>query len=163
MAARSFTCRRQQSQEKMRAEAEDIVRRCWAAVEPRAEHVADSFYRRLFEIDETAAALFAATDMSLQKQKFIGMMSGIIAVLDEPSRLVHDVATSGARHVGYGVQSRHYETVGAALLWSLERELGAEWTPDADEAWREMYDLVAALMRRGAKHLDRGSAVPQAS
>ena len=32
------------------------------------------------------------------------------------------------RHVSYGAKAEHYPVVGAALLWTLEKELGDGWT-----------------------------------
>jgi hemoglobin-like flavoprotein len=39
------------------------------------------------------------------------------------------------KHVSYGVKPEHYAPVGVALLWTLERGLGTEWTPDLAAAW----------------------------
>ena len=41
----------------------------------------------------------------------------------------------GRRHVGYGVTDAHYDTVGGALLWTLEQRLGPEFTPDVKAPW----------------------------
>ena len=46
--------------------------------------------------------------------------------------------------------SRHYQTVGAALLWALEQELGAAWTPAVREA---AYTVLAELMTAAAESL----------
>ena len=51
------------------------------------------------------------------------------------------------RHVRYGVQDAHYETVGAALLWTLERGLGEAFTPAVREAWAETYTVLATVMK----------------
>ena len=56
----------------------------------------------------------------------------------------------GRRHVHYGVQDHEYDSVGTALLWTLERGLGSEFTPEVRNAWTEVYLLVAALARWGA-------------
>jgi hemoglobin-like flavoprotein len=50
--------------------------------------------------------------------------------------------------VHYGVKDPDYETVGAALLWTIEQGLGDAFTPAVREAWSEAYLLVATLMRR---------------
>ena len=60
------------------------------------------------------------------------------------------VETLGRRHRGYGVTAQHYESVGAALLWTLEQGLGKAWTPEAAEAWTQLYGLLSAVMRRAA-------------
>ena len=51
-------------------------------------------------------------------------------------------ASARERHVGYGVKAVHYATVGAALLWTLEKGLGPSWTPELAAAWTLAYDLV---------------------
>jgi hemoglobin-like flavoprotein len=56
----------------------------------------------------------------------------------------------GARHAGYGVRAEHYQTVGAALLWTLEQGLGAKFTPAVREAWAATYELLAEVMQLGA-------------
>jgi nitric oxide dioxygenase len=52
--------------------------------------------------------------------------------------------------VSYGVQDRDYEDVGAALLSAIGEALGPRGTPEVLSAWREAYDLLAAVMRRAA-------------
>lgn len=49
------------------------------------------------------------------------------------------------------MKDEHYETVGAALLWTLEKALGAAFTPEVRGAWMETYSLVALVMQRGAR------------
>ena len=57
----------------------------------------------------------------------------------------------GRRHVRYGVQDGHYDTVGAALLWTLEAGLGRAFTPDVKEAWAAVYGLLATTMKDAAR------------
>ncbi len=52
----------------------------------------------------------------------------------------------GRRHAGYGVEEAHYDSVGGALLWTLEKGLGAAWTEEAAEAWSAAYALLANTM-----------------
>jgi hemoglobin-like flavoprotein len=52
--------------------------------------------------------------------------------------------------VQYGVHPEHYGTVGAALLWTLEQELGAAFTPEVREAWTTAYTVLAELMTTAA-------------
>ncbi|MGE5148514.1 MAG: globin domain-containing protein, partial [Rhodospirillaceae bacterium] len=52
----------------------------------------------------------------------------------------------GERHKGYGVTADHYAPVGAALLWTLEKGLGADFTPETKEAWTAAYTALAGVM-----------------
>jgi len=53
----------------------------------------------------------------------------------------------GKRHAGYGVTDEHFQTVGAALLWTLEQGLGDDFTPEVRSAWTLVYTAVADEMR----------------
>lgn len=70
--------------------------------------------------------------------------------LDELLPAVHAL---DQRHVGYGVQDAHYDTVGAALLWTLEQGLGAAFTPEARESWTTTYFTLADVMRSASQEL----------
>ena len=39
-------------------------------------------------------------------------------------------------------------SVGEALLWAMEAELGDGFSPEVKEAWRELYQVVAGVMGR---------------
>jgi hemoglobin-like flavoprotein len=56
----------------------------------------------------------------------------------------------GKRHVGYGVKAEHYDTVGAALLWTLAKGLGDAFTEEAKAAWTETYVTLATVMKTAA-------------
>ena len=105
----------------MRPETERVVRESWAQFEPVAVESAAFFYEKLFELDPEAQRLFARTDMVAQGHKVMRMFAEIVHILDRPEALVTEVADLGRRHVGYGVQDHQYDSVGIALLWTLER------------------------------------------
>jgi len=77
----------------------------------------------------------------------------IDAAVNGLSRLEHITAAIqelGRRHAAYGVKDHHYDTVGVALLWTLSESLGAEFTPEAKDAWVTVYDVLATTMREAA-------------
>jgi hemoglobin-like flavoprotein len=126
------------------------VRQSWAGLEQRGEPFADAFYAQLFRLDPAIHALFAGTDMAAHRRKFVEMMGVLVTTLDQPGDFVAHLAASGRRHVGYGVRDEHYVVVGDALLWALEHCLGPDFDTATKHAWRELYTLIAAVMRRGA-------------
>jgi hemoglobin-like flavoprotein len=56
----------------------------------------------------------------------------------------------GVRHIAYGVKDEHYDTVGAALLWTLDAGLGDAFTDDVKDAWATVYGLLADTMKAAA-------------
>ena len=134
----------------MSPESERLVRSSWEQLSPKVDDVVAVFYDRLFASAPEAASLFGGTDMTHQRRKFAVMLHEIVRVIDTPRLLVGEVADMGRRHVGYGVLDRHYGDVGAALLWAIADGLGPSGTPEVLSAWREAYDLLAAVMKRAA-------------
>jgi hemoglobin-like flavoprotein len=125
-----------------------LVRSSWPAVASRADALATAFYQHLFAIDGSAARLFAATNMEAQRTKLTQSLAVVVAALDDPDRLLPPLAALGKRHAGYGVDDRHFDTVGDALLWALSDVLGEAFTTDVRDAWARAYAVVASIMRR---------------
>lgn len=142
----------------MSPDTERLVRESWASLQPVTDATVASFYKHLFETREDLAALFRGTNMDEQRRKFAGMLSEIVRALDRPSELVGEVAESGRRHARYGVHESDYAPVGDALFRTLGEALGEQWTPEVSAAWREVYQLVAGVMRRGVSHPSATSA-----
>lgn len=107
--------------------------------------IGDLFYSKLF-LDHPEVRSMFPKDMAGQHEKLIEKFNIIIARLDHLEDLKNDIAALARRHVGYGVTSHQYAFVGAALLWTLERGLGDDWTPAVAEAWKACYGLLSAAM-----------------
>jgi hemoglobin-like flavoprotein len=126
-----------------------LVQASFAQVQALGPQVATLFYARLFEIDPELRRLFKS-DLGDQGQRLLAMLGQAVALLSQPERLLPVLRQLGARHQGYGVEARHYATVGQALLDTLEAGLGAAFTPALRAAWTEVYGVVAQTMQAGA-------------
>ena len=110
-----------------------------------AEIAADLFYARLFELDPSLRPLFKG-DMKAQGAKLMDMIAVAVRGLSNLDRIVPAVQELGVRHSGYGVTPGHYDTVGSALLWTLEKGLSEQFTDDVREAWTAAYILLSSTM-----------------
>ncbi len=124
------------------------VRGTWALVVPIADTAASMFYERLFTLDPSLRPMFANADLAAQRRKLVQALALAVASLDRLDELVPTLEALGSRHASYGVQDAHYETVGQALIGTLEQGLGEAWTPETSAAWTEAYAIVAGTMRR---------------
>jgi len=127
----------------------ELVQSSFAEVVPIAETAAGLFYDRLFELDPSLRGLFRG-DLKEQGKKLMDMIAVVVVNLRYIDRIVPGVRALGKRHAGYGVQDEHYETVGAALLWTLEQGLGELFKDDVREAWATAYTLLATTMKDAA-------------
>ena len=127
-----------------------LVQESFAAVVPIADDAAVLFYRRLFELDPSLERMFKG-DMTEQRRKLMQMLTAAVKGLDRLDQLVPVVEELGRRHAGYHVEDAHYDTVGAALLWTLEKGLGEAFSADVKDAWIAVYGLLAGTMKNAAK------------
>lgn len=133
----------------MTPEQVQLVQSSFQKVLPIADTAADLFYERLFTIAPEVKPLFP-DDLGPQKKKLMQMLATAVGNLHQVEKILPAVEDLGKRHVAYGVTPKHYEPVGAALLWTLEKGLGPEFTPPVKAAWTEVYTTVAGVMTKAA-------------
>ena len=126
-----------------------LVQESFKAVLTIKDAAADLFYGRLFEDDPSLEALFPS-DLTEQKQKLMATIATAVGSLHKLDDIVPVVQELGIRHTAYGVKPEHYDTVGGALLWTLEQGLGEAFTPEVKEAWTETYTVLAQTMKEAA-------------
>jgi hemoglobin-like flavoprotein len=101
-------------------------------------------------LDPGLRHLFRSPDMAEQGRKLMQMLTVVVKGLDRLDQLIPAVQALGRRHVGYGVHDGHYETVGRALLWTLQQGLGDDFTDAVREAWTQAYTVLADVMKAAA-------------
>jgi len=138
---------------RMISEQITLAQQSFEKVLPAAETVAELFYRRLFELDPSLRRLFTG-DMQAQGRKLMDMIQTVIYGLDQFDKIIPTVQDLGRHHGGLGVKDKDYDTVAAALLWTLEHELGPDFTPVVKKAWIEVYGLLANTMKAAASELN---------
>lgn len=136
----------------------NLVKTSFEKIVPVAEEAGVLFYVKLFKIDPELRRLFKGK-MNEQGLKLMQMIGFAVEGLERIEELVPEVQALGARHTGYGVEDHHYETVGAALLWTLEAALGTDFNDQTKEAWTAVYNLLAQTMKDGSRQAVEDAAV----
>ena len=122
-----------------------LIQQSFAKVAPISEQAAALFYGRLFEIAPQVKPLFRG-DMKGQGLKLMATLAVVVNGLTNLETILPAASALAKKHVTYGVEAEHYAPVGAALLWTLERGLGADWTPDLAAAWTAAHTTLSGYM-----------------
>jgi hemoglobin-like flavoprotein len=128
-----------------------LVQDSWNQVKPMGSAAGTLFYKNLFDADPELRPLFKG-NLDEQAAKLIQMINAAVGKLDDESILIPVLQQLGKRHSGYGVLPSHYQTVGAALLKTLEQGLGESFTPATKAAWTSVYGVMAGVMTAEAKN-----------
>ena len=134
----------------MNARQIELVQASWREVAPIADDAASLFYSRLFDLDPSLKSMFRG-DMKQQGKKLMSMIGFAVNALNRIDSLLPGLRSLGQRHAGYGVRDEHYDTVARALLWTLEKGLGAAFTKEVKQAWIAAYGVLAGTMKEAAK------------
>ena len=129
----------------MNQETITLVQASWKQVVPIAPQAAALFYDNLFSADPSLKSLFRG-NMDEQGKKLMQMIGAAVGKLEDLDTLVPILQGLAKRHVGYGVQDAHYQTVGGALLKTLGQGLGDQFTPEVQQAWTAVYGLMVDVM-----------------
>jgi len=119
------------------------------------EDVGVLFYKRLFTIAPEALQLFSFKDepnvlesekMRAQGGKTVKAVNTAVTGLNDLEKTVPTLQALGKIHAGLGVQARHFDIVGQALLDTLEAGLGDKWNSNLKASWAKVYKIVAKVM-----------------
>lgn len=135
-----------------------LIRESWAVLARDPEALTRDFYDDLLTRAPELRPMFAGSDMPEQRRKLAAALGLVVRHADNLAPVIAPLHELGRRHAGYGVADADYGTVGAALLATIERRLGAAHSDAIRDAWASAYGAVAGTMQAGAAMADRQSA-----
>ena len=123
----------------------DLVQSSFVKVAPIADTAAALFYGRLFEIAPEVKPLFRG-DMTEQGRKLMTTLGVVVSGLKNLEAILPAAKALAVKHVGYGVKAADYKPVGEALIWTLEKGLGDDFTDEVKSAWLAAYGALSGVM-----------------
>lgn len=125
------------------------LRASWAAVEKLGDHAAGYFYAALFTLDPGLRDQFPVA-MGEHRGRLLATVGQLISQLDDRPALTALAARLGHEHRRFEVRPEHYPLFRQALLHTLARLLGENWTPELAGRWSTLYDQLADVMVEAA-------------
>ncbi len=110
---------------------------------------AEIFHEEFFALDPSLRAMFNG-DMADHQRKLLVALSFVTRSLHAPDKFLSEVEKLATRHVGYGVRMEQYNHFGNALLRTLKRMLGPEFTPELCDAWRDAFRMLTRSIKEAA-------------
>jgi NAD(P)H-flavin reductase/hemoglobin-like flavoprotein len=126
-----------------------LIEDSWARAEPYLPELTQFFYGMLFTL-APATRDFFPINMDVQRNRMVRALIHVVRMVDQPDDLVPFLRHLGRDHRKFGVEPQHYEAIGTALLATMKRHLGREWTPEVEQAWAEAYTIIARQMQEAA-------------
>ena len=126
-----------------------LVQESFEKVATLGEKVAELFYAELFAIEPSLREMFKG-NMPEQHRKLLAVLATVIRSLHAPEKIIGAAQKLAVKHLDYGVEPVHYTYVGNALLRTLKKGLGDQFTPELRDAWVEAFRTLATVMKQAA-------------
>jgi NAD(P)H-flavin reductase/hemoglobin-like flavoprotein len=132
------------------------LQRSFGVVASNGDRAAQVFYAYLFVAYPEVRDMFPIS-MGGQRDKLLHALGHIVSHVDRIEQVVPFVQGLGRDHRKFGVTKSNYAQVGEALIYTLAKFLGEEWTKDLAADWTAAYQIVAETMVTAA---DQAAATP---
>ena len=126
-----------------------VLKESWALVEGSQDRLAAHFYARMFLANPQLRDLFPV-QMDVQRNRLLGAIVSAIHNFDDAETIDEYLRALGRDHRKFHVQAEHYTQVKVALLDALRAQAGEDWSSLYEQAWNDVYDLIAERMIAGA-------------
>lgn len=126
------------------------VRVTFARLAEAGDDAAAYFYGWLFSRRPELRELFPPA-MDEQRDRLLRALTRIVDSMNTPEEMASYLGQLGRDHRKYNVEPSMYMAVGAALVATLRAFAGAAFTPEAEEAWTQIYTAASSIMIRSAE------------
>jgi hemoglobin-like flavoprotein len=129
--------------------SDNPIERSFELAAQRCEDLTPLVYRLLFEKHPEAEGMFRSEGNALVKGSMLALT--IEAMLDFAGnrtghfRLIECEVSS---HDAYGTPRELFVAFFGVIAQTLREVIGAEWSPEIDEAWRKLLDEIASIVKQ---------------
>jgi hemoglobin-like flavoprotein len=115
------------------------------------------FYRRLFVLAPDLRARFRG-DVDIESLRLKETLTLAFGALSDMPFLVATLDNLARRDVARGLSEQHCRAIAQALIWAIERRVGAAFTRPACNAWIAFLAVVMTCLHGAAVGLSRRAA-----
>ena len=129
-----------------------LIESSFEKLKPVAGEAGLLFYQHLFTVNPSLRRLIRTTleEESQECGKLVQNLGMAVTALKHLDTLAPVLESMGRRQAANGIREKDYQTIGECLLWTLELELGAEFSGEVQAAWSAAYEILTGVMKRGA-------------
>lgn len=126
-----------------------LVQESWSVIEKQMPDAIERFYRRYFQLDPAAKALFDERTMKVQYAAFSNILADVASNSDDLAQFSNRMKRLGTLHQNLGAEPHQFALFGVAFVDTLRLELKAEFKPRARTAWNKIFYELSKMMEAG--------------
>jgi hemoglobin-like flavoprotein len=125
----------------------NVVRDSWELIQESKSSIEMGalVFDYLFSLVPSVETIFTKSRQEMAI-KMGNMLDMIITCAEDPDNMKKQLESLGLRHVLYSVKPHHIPLMGPVLISVLSEQLGADWTPEIDQAWTSLWAVIGEAM-----------------
>ena len=128
-----------------------LVKEGWGLLQPKVPAAIERFYKRYFQLDPAAKALFDEKTMRVQFDALSNVLSDVAAGADDLNQFENRMKRLGGLHQNLGAEPYQFAVFGIAFVDTLRLELKSEFKPRARTAWNKIFWELSKMIAAGYK------------
>jgi len=127
-----------------------LLQLSYTQISSATDEVAERFHRRLLRLDPA----LRRADLKSEGRKLLQLIGLAVRKLDRPEEVTQAARDLGREYSDRGLTEEHFDTMGEALLWTLEQVLGEDGLDRIERtAWIHVYRTLTGWMKEGAQEV----------
>jgi nitric oxide dioxygenase len=125
------------------------LRESWMLLEPARSQAAIQFLQRLFAEEPGLRARFPQ-DIEASIRRILALLEFIVMNAEDREVLLRTFRGLGRRYLDERIGRKEIHAAGLAWMWTLERQLGADFTPARLLAWSQVLAFTLRTLREAS-------------
>ncbi|KAM5129425.1 cytoglobin-1-like [Mantella aurantiaca] len=147
-----------------------LLVKSWTLIQQDIAKIGVIIFIRLFEVHPECKDFFISfhnvddlhelrnsKDLRAHGLRVLSFVEKSIARIDNSARLEELALELGKSHYRYHAPPNYYQYVVAEFMSAVHPLLKDEWTPELENAWKNLFAYICALMRRGYEEEEQKS------
>lgn len=132
----------------MKPKQKMLLQLSYTQISSATDQVAERFHRRLLRLDPA----LRRADLKAEGRKLLQLIGLAVRSLDDPDQVSGAARDLGREYASQGLTEEHFDTMGEALMWTLEQTLGEGGLGREERtAWMQTYRKLTGWMKEGAQ------------
>lgn len=140
-----------------------LLQLTYTQISSKTDQVAEQLHRRLVRLDPQLRVALAGSDLKPLGRRLIHLMGLAVRPQETEDGVAESARSLGVDYAEAGLGEVHFDTVGEALLWTVEQTLEEGLSRDERLAWTRIYQQLTGWMKEGAKGAETGPAETEPS
>lgn len=132
----------------LRHEQINLVETTFRALGGKGDTFVAVVYKKFFEQEPEAEAMFSDTDFGQQHKKLLLTLIMIVDNLRDMPHIEMMLQTTIKTHDSHAITQHHYDALVDALIETFSETLKGDWSVEAEEAWRIALAKIVVMLQK---------------